>query len=586
MADSSNLDELLRFPRGSNSKRGRNLPGPESLSKPTEPRGLNPLDVLSLPPAQRELVNWLARRNQARLSEIQQSLAQEPNRIEKTLLDLKEAGYVQEVLIEGQVAYRVVFRGAVSRAGRKLSNDIWDLIDLDNITFLQQVPVFQSLSRQELERIVSKLEERHFSRNQVILWQGDPPDLFYLIKRGVVGITRLSSHGNPQFLSYLKQGEVLGEVGLLIGTSSTATVTALSEVHVLTMKRQDFEDLLANYNRVAVEVARILGQRLAATTARLSNTMKDSHVCVLLGIGSGAGCTTLGAAIALILARAEGQTVYTEYPAPERLPSRFGFVQRSEITRHPGGYDVFVGQQAPGLPPSVRATLMLDQLRDHYENIVIGAPESVSDKIPYLLDHADQVIIVTLPDPVSRGRARDLRAALKAFISPEQTSLFTVINRANREDATVPAAGQAEDEIPFLESLPPLMEQRRDNLPEPLAQVARSLGNRLGRTNQIGVYIPTTVGVDRSADTKAYLEKTLSFMGQLFGGATSSQAQGMWSSSKAELVGEAIYIVRSYVTQSDLDRHLPEVIEYAESLKQELKQEAIALEVNQKLMLV
>jgi CRP-like cAMP-binding protein len=586
MADSGNLDELLRSPRGSNSTRGRNLPGPESLSKPAEPKGLNPLDVLSLPPAQRELVNWLARRNQAGISEIQQSLAQEPDRIERVLSDLKEAGYVQEVLIEGQVAYRVVFRGAVSRAGRKLSNNIWNLIDLDNVTFLQQVPLFQSLSRQELERIASKLEERHYSRNQVILWQGDPPNLFYLIKRGVVGVTHLSSHGNAQFLSYLKQGEILGEVGLVTGTSSTATVTALSEVQVLTMKRQDFEDLLANYDRVAVGVARILGQRLAATNARLSNRMKDSHVCVLLGIGSGADCTTLGAAIALTLAQAEGQTVYTEYPAPERLLSLFGFAQKKEINRHPGGYDVFVGQQTPRLPPSVRATLMLDQLRDSYDNIVISAPESVSDKNPCLLDHADQVIIVALPDPASRERARDLRAALKAFTSPEQTSLFTVINHATREDATVPASGQAEDEIPFLESLPPLMEQRYDNLPEPLARVARSLGNRLGRTNQIGVYIPATVGVDGSADTRAYLEKTLSFMGQLFGGATGSQAQGIWSSSKAELVGEAIYIVRSYVTQSDLDRHLPQVIEYAESLKQELKQEAIALEVNQKLMLV
>src|SRR5437763_262510 len=75
-------------------------------------------------------------------------------------------------------------------------------------------------------------------------------------------------------------------------------------------------------------------------------------------------------------------------------------------------------------------------------------------------------------------------------------------------------------------------------------------------------------------------------LGGLFGGATSNQAQGVWSSRDAGLINETIHIIRSYVTQADLDRLLPAVLAYKEQIKLELKQEAMALEVNQKLLIV
>lgn len=42
----------------------------------------------------------------------------------------------------------------------------------------------------------------------------------------------------------------------------------------------------------------------------------------------------------------------------------------------------------------------------------------------------------------------------------------------------------------------------------------------------------------------------------------------------------------SYVTQTDLDRHLASLLDFVEGLKLELKQEAMALEINERLMLI
>lgn len=607
MSDNDDLAALAALGRTGSTRRqsgraDRRQADPDFASqvpgaRPSEPRGLSPLDILSLPPDQRELVNWLARKKHARFGEIQQALAQDAEQVERTLSVLQEAGHVQQVLLEGDIYYSVVFRAKVSRAGRGLGQDIWNQIELDNISFLEQTPLFHGLPRSEIQAIADRLEERHYSRNQVILWQGDTAEYLYLIKQGIVEITRLCPNGRSETLAYLKPGDAMDQVSLVTGTSCTATATASSRVHVLLIKRKDFDDLLAHYSSAAVELARTLGRELASTTAKLSRRAVETHLCVLIGAQRGAGCTTLGAAIALALAQMmQGQTVYTEYPAPDPLPAPLSLAREAGVYHHPGGYDVLVPREEPGWPSNVRATLMLDQLRDSYANIVVGLPEGIGEKSAYLLEQADQVILATSPDQASWERAGELSAKLKAMLRPDRSSLFTVVNRASQPVEVTgdhtgsplpPAgAGRIEFDIPFLASLPSPAEQRLDNLPEPLAQVARALADRVGRNQQIGLYIPTTVNVNQSADTQACLQKTLAFMGQLFGGATSNLAQGMWSSQAAELVSETITIVKSYVTQSDLDKHLPAVIEYVESLKDELKQEAMALEVNQKLMLI
>ncbi len=589
MSSNNDRDDLLSGLLGSSRRRRgkKATPGVDPSSKTAAPKGLKPSDVLFLPSAQREIINWLSRRAGARFGEIQQALAGEADHIGETLSTLKEAGYVRETLVDGEISYQVVFEGTVSRGGRGLTKETWERLELDNVTFLQQLSLFRGLSRQEIESVADKLEERRYSRNEVILWQGDLTDSLYLIKMGVVGVTRLSNDRTPQLLAYLKQGQVLGEMGLLTAQSSTATVTALTKVEMLIFKRQDFFELLSRHSSTAIELARVLGQRLSETSARLTSTTADTNLCLLLSVGGGTGGTTIGSALALTLAHTtQGRTVYTEYPAYERLPELFGFAQETESHPHPGGYDVLVPRNTPGLPTKVRATLVMDQLMSSYANIVLSTPGDRASKMSYALERADQVVIVAPPDQESWAQVLELSTFLKPFIRPEKTKLFTVINRGDQKDIDVPSAGQPNFDLPFLETMPSLADQRMENLPKPLAEMTRSLADSLGYTSQVGIYVPTTIGVDQCADTTACVEKTLAFLGELFGGATCTEAQGVWNSDEVGLVNETIHIVQSFAAPSDLDKHLPDVIEYVESLKQELQQEAMALEVNQKLMLI
>jgi len=109
-----------------------------------------------------------------------------------------------------------------------------------------------------------------------------------------------------------------------------------------------------------------------------------------------------------------------------------------------------------------------------------------------------------------------------------------------------------------------------------------------GMSNKVTVYIPATVNVNKTlnADTATkYVNLALTKLSQLYGGATALSATGGWVSQSDGLVTEAVTLVYSFT--GELDRgSLLEVKAFCEFLKTELKQEAIAVEINGKLLFI
>ncbi|HEY0071539.1 MAG TPA: Crp/Fnr family transcriptional regulator [Chloroflexia bacterium] len=453
--------------------------------------------------------------------------------------------------------------------------------------FLTRLPLFKGLTEEQLSEVASRVAVRHYSRNDEVIRQGSPVESVFIVESGMVAVTRTSLvTGETHALAYLREGDLLGEIELLTGPRNltTATATALTQAVLLELKGQDFLDLLQRENSVAVELARVLARRLKATTERIgTDDGMANRVCVLVGNGRGAGVTTLGTALSLSLsASTQNATVYTEYPDASGLPGSFSFAPGP----HPAGFDVAVPDSAEHSVPGLRSSIFVDQLTLAYPNIVVGLTGEPDASLDYLLERTDQVVIVTSPAPSDAEPLAELAARLKQFLHADRTSLYIVSNRPSEEYSSYPAPPYADFDVPYLADLPAPVHLAADNQPAALSAVADTLSDRLKRTNQVRMYIPTTVDVDQQLDTSAYVTQALELLGELFGGATSDSAEGVWRSEHDGLVGETVYIVTSYVTRSDLDRHLERILDFVDRLKHELKQEAMALEVNEKLMLI
>ncbi len=558
-------------------------------SRPSAPApqagGLRPSEILFMSSEQKNLITYLSRRRYARIDEINQAIEMDYSQTHKILSDLKKDGYVHEVLVDGEIVYRVKFVDTTNKSNN-LPRELWNALSLDSVAFLHQLSLFKNLTEADLGFISQHFKQEHYARNDVIMRQGDLTNSFFIIKSGVVAVSNLSSSGVYNLIRYLEQGDFFGESGLLTGQSASATIIAFTPVDLLIINKDDFYTMLTKHVGIAIELARTLAYRLAATNTRLANKLNDSSLFLVVSTGKQLGATTIANAMTLMIsASTKAPTAYIEFYGKE-LSSIYGFPPTSETYDHPGGFQIFNPRSGTDISELAQATLAVDQAGAQFKNIVVCISWELVQQLETLVGSAAQVVMVTSPRRKDWEQCQKVIASLKPYIRANKTRLFTVVNHVQSDTSDELIEVEPDFAIPFLSSLPPIAERRVENLPEPLTVVISEIFKLLGYTNQIGVYIPTTIGVDQHANTSAYVEKTLSFMGRLFGGATHEQVQGVWNSQEAGLVEESIHLVRSSCSQPVLDTHMGEVVDYVETLKQDLQQEAMALEVNQKLMLI
>lgn len=108
----------------------------------------------------------------------------------------------------------------------------------------------------------------------------------------------------------------------------------------------------------------------------------------------------------------------------------------------------------------------------------------------------------------------------------------------------------------------------------------RKLKNCVRLESQVKIYVPSTIDTDSEIDNSKYVDETLKFLSECFGGATSSECLGAWVTISGNLVKEKVNLCFSFAKESDLKKNIDKIYDYCVNLKSELRQEMIALEIN------
>lgn len=126
------------------------------------------------------------------------------------------------------------------------------------LELLRQVPLFSPLSPILLEQIAHKLEPVSAAAGEAIVNEGETSDRFYIIESGEVEVTQ-----EGRLLRRESAGDVFGEIGLLRDVPRTATVTAVDDVELLTLSREEFLSLMAGEDRVRSLASDLATRRLS-----------------------------------------------------------------------------------------------------------------------------------------------------------------------------------------------------------------------------------------------------------------------------------------------------------------------------------
>mgnify|MGYP003227436165 FL=1 len=93
------------------------------------------------------------------------------------------------------------------------------------------------------------------------------------------------------------------------------------------------------------------------------------------------------------------------------------------------------------------------------------------------------------------------------------------------------------------------------------------LKNVFSLSSKVTVYVPATVDIDKEIDNKKFVDRAATLLSDCFGGATSTDALGYWTSPTAGLVKEKTTMVFAYASEKDLRNKLDQVIDLCEDLK-------------------
>jgi len=103
------------------------------------------------------------------------------------------------------------------------------------LRLLRGVPMLSALSQPTLERLASSLTSMTVPAGTVVFREGDRGDRYWIIERGRVAVSR-----DGELLNELGAGEGFGEIALLRDIPRTATVTALDELVLKGLDRDEF----------------------------------------------------------------------------------------------------------------------------------------------------------------------------------------------------------------------------------------------------------------------------------------------------------------------------------------------------------
>lgn len=139
----------------------------------------------------------------------------------------------------------------------------------DSKSYLRNIDFFAYLSNEEISGLEQIFIKKHFSKNKIILSEEDTSNYMYFIYSGRVKVVQISEDGKEQILAIHKKGESFGEMSLIDGKTSPATVIAIEDSVIGLIAKNDFDKYLLSNIKVLKKIISVFSARLREAWLRL-----------------------------------------------------------------------------------------------------------------------------------------------------------------------------------------------------------------------------------------------------------------------------------------------------------------------------
>lgn len=132
----------------------------------------------------------------------------------------------------------------------------------DTTVYLKKVPVFDHLSKQDLQLIDKIVKVKKYPKDSIIFIEGEYGNELYFVISGIVKVSKMLSDGSEKILHFLKDGDIFAEVLLFSGGEYPATVQAVEDCEIGVVTNEDLEDLLKERGDITFKIIEVMAERL------------------------------------------------------------------------------------------------------------------------------------------------------------------------------------------------------------------------------------------------------------------------------------------------------------------------------------
>lgn len=143
------------------------------------------------------------------------------------------------------------------------------------------IPLFADLNREELTRVMDKIEIKQFPAGSMICREGEVGDAIFIISHGQVEVFRLNNQGNKIHLALLQEGDFFGEFAFFTNSRRRASVFAKMDTEILEISKEAMEEVIREFPSVAQVLLKFYKERildtLLATSTIFSSLPKEER---------------------------------------------------------------------------------------------------------------------------------------------------------------------------------------------------------------------------------------------------------------------------------------------------------------------
>lgn len=142
---------------------------------------------------------------------------------------------------------------------------------VETIININEVALFQGLEQDQVDRIGELLYRKSYRAGKMIITEGQPGEVIYIILSGTVKVFATQLDGSEVIIAILGAGDTVGEMSMMDSAGRNASAVVMEPSDIMWMSRNDFQRIIDMYPMISQNLVRILIDRLRLSTEQIQS---------------------------------------------------------------------------------------------------------------------------------------------------------------------------------------------------------------------------------------------------------------------------------------------------------------------------